>query len=97
MGYGQIGIPLAESLHVLGVLSGIIDNDINKQSKVVYGKKIMSLDEYNTDINILDSIIVIAVKKVLRNSFLIKVMFMERTFFILKNFCIACFRSTLFI
>lgn len=68
MGYGQIGIPLAESLHVLGVLSGIIDNDINKQSKVVYGKKIMSLDEYNTDINILDSIIVIAVGEQFKES-----------------------------
>lgn len=61
MGYGKIGIPLVESLHVLGLLSGIIDNDINKQLKEVYGKKIMSLEEYNTDINILESIIVIAV------------------------------------
>lgn len=66
MGYGKIGQEVSEILAKCNLLFGIIDNDIQKQNKIVYGRKILSLKEYLCKIKKEDACIVLAVGKKIR-------------------------------
>ena len=59
-GYGRLGTILADTLNNNNMLAGIIDNDETKQNKIIYGNKIISLQEYLKEGRERDSYIVIA-------------------------------------